>query len=55
VLAGSVALGDGTTFQIDLDGRLAAGNYTILALIAVNGNVANAAIRRIPVQIAAGG
>jgi hypothetical protein len=55
VLAGSVALGDGTTFQIDLAGKLAPGNYTIQALIAVNGNAANAVIRRIPVQIAAGG
>ena len=42
VLAGSVALGDGTTFQIDLAGKLAPGNYTIQALIAVNGNAANA-------------
>jgi len=55
VLAGSVALGDGATFQIDLNGKLSAGNYTILALIAVNGNAANAVIRRIPVQIASGG
>jgi hypothetical protein len=55
VLAGSVALGDGATFQIDLNGKLSAGNYTILALIAVNGNAANAVIRRIPMQIASGG
>jgi hypothetical protein len=55
VLAGAVALGDGATFQIDLNGKLSAGNYTILALIAVNENVANAVIRRIPVQIASGG
>jgi hypothetical protein len=55
VLAGAVALGDGATFQIDLNGKLSAGNYTILALIAVNENAANAVIRRIPVQIASGG
>jgi hypothetical protein len=48
-------LGDGTTFQLDLNGKLAAGNYTILALIAVNENTTNAVIRRIPVQIASGG
>lgn len=55
VLAGAVPLGDGTTFQIDLNGKLSAGNYTVLALIAVNGNAANAVIRRIPMQIASGG
>jgi hypothetical protein len=55
VLAGTVALDDGVTFQIKLNGKLPTGDYTIMALIVVNGNAANAAIRRIPVQIAPGG
>ena len=54
-LAGTVALDDGVTFQIDLNGKLPAGDYTMMALIMVGGNAANAAIRRIPVQIASGG
>ena len=44
--------GDGATFRIDLGGRLPAGQYTMLAVIAVNGNVMNPDIRRIPVVIA---
>jgi hypothetical protein len=36
---------------VELDGMLAAGRYTIVALIAVNGNVMNADIHRIPVVI----
>ena len=55
VLAGTVALDDGVTFQINLNGKLPTGDYTIMALIVVNGNAANAVIRRIPVQIAPGG
>jgi hypothetical protein len=55
VLAGTVALDDGVMFQINLDRKLPTGDYTIMALIMVNGNAANAAIRRIPVQIAPGG
>ena len=55
VLAGTVALDDGVMFQINLNGKLPTGDYTIMALIVVNGNAANAAIRRIPVQIAPGG
>jgi hypothetical protein len=51
-LAGTVALDGGVTFQIDLNGKLPAGDYTMMALIMVGGNAANAAIRRIPVQIA---
>jgi hypothetical protein len=55
VLAGVVALDDEVTFQIDLNGKLPIGNYTIMALIAVNGNAMNAAIRRIPTRILSGG
>jgi len=51
VLAGTAALADDLTFQVDLDGKLATGRYTMVALIAVNGNVMNADIRRIPVFI----
>lgn len=54
VLAGAVALDDEATFQIDLNGKLPSGNYTLMALIAVNGNAMNAAIRLIPTQIVPG-
>jgi hypothetical protein len=52
VLADVALLGDDATFRIDLGGRLPAGQYTMLAVIAVNGNVMNPDIRRIPVVIA---
>jgi nucleoside-diphosphate-sugar epimerase len=45
-------LGVDATFRIDLGGRLPAGQYTTLAVIAGNGNVMNPVIRRIPVVIA---
>jgi hypothetical protein len=51
VLTGAAALADGLTFELDLNGVLATGRYTMLALIAVNGNVMNADIRRIPLRI----
>jgi hypothetical protein len=52
VLADVALPGDGAAFRIDLGGRLPAGQYTMLAVIAVNGNVMNPDIRRIPVVIA---
>jgi hypothetical protein len=55
VLAGVVALNDEVTFQIDLNGKLPSGDYTIMALIAVNGNAMNAAIRLIPARIVTDG
>jgi hypothetical protein len=51
VLAGTAALADDLTFQADLNGKLAAGRYIMAALIAVNGNVMNADIHRIPLLI----
>jgi hypothetical protein len=51
VLAGAVALADDSTFQVDFDGKLATGRYTMVALIAVNGNTMNADIRNIPMVI----
>lgn len=53
VLAGTVGPSDDRAFRIDLGGRLAAGRYTVAVEITVDGNAANAEIRRIPVQIAA--
>ncbi len=50
VLAGVAPLGQDATFRIDLGGRLPAGRYTMLAVIAVNGNVMNPDIRRIPIM-----
>ena len=39
------------TFPIELDGRLPAGQYTVMAEILVNGNAMNPEIERIPVVI----
>ena len=47
VLAGVAAWDDAVTFQIDLSGKLPAGDYTIMALVAVNGNAMNAAISHV--------
>ena len=51
VLAGTAALAGDLTFPVDLTGKLAAGRYTMAALIVVNGNVMNGDIRRIPVLV----
>lgn len=48
-LTGNATLGADATFQVDLKDRLAAGRYTLSAVIAVNGNVANAEIHRIAI------
>ena len=55
VISGVAALDDELTFQIDLNGKLAPGDYIVMALIAVNGNAMNADIRRIPMRILSGG
>jgi hypothetical protein len=39
------------TFAVELDGRLPAGQYTVMAEILVNGNAMNSEIERIPVVI----
>jgi hypothetical protein len=52
VLADVALIGDDATFRIDLGGRQPTGQCTMLAVIAVNGNVMNPDIRRIPVVIA---
>jgi hypothetical protein len=51
VLSEAGALGPEANFQIDFKGRLPPGRYAIAALIAVNGNVMNAEIRRIPLVV----
>ena len=51
VLSEAVALGPDAKFLIDFKDRLSPGRYTIAALIAVNGNVMNADIRRIPLTV----
>jgi hypothetical protein len=48
---GVVALDEASTFQIDLDGKLDVGDYTVMATIIVNENAMNAEIRRIPMRI----
>jgi hypothetical protein len=52
VLSGVAPLADDATFRVELDSKLPAGRYTISALIAVNGNVMNADIQRVQVDIA---
>ena len=51
VLTGLARLAGDSTFQVDLDGRLPPGRYTMFAVIALAGNVMNAEIRRIPVTV----
>jgi hypothetical protein len=52
---GVAALDEESTFQIDLNGKLDAGDYTVMAMIIVNDNAMNADIRRIPMRISSGG
>ena len=52
VATGLARLAGDSTFQVDLDGRLPPGRYTMFAMIAIAGNVMNAEIRRIPVTVA---
>ncbi len=52
VLSEVAPLGPDANFHIDFKGRLPPGRYALAAVIAVNGNVMNAEIRRIPVVIA---
>jgi hypothetical protein len=51
VLAGLARPTTDVTFQLDFDGKLSAGSYTLLAEIILNGNTMNVAIERIPVLI----
>jgi hypothetical protein len=51
VLAGFVPLADDLTFRVNLNGKLAAGRYTMLAEINVNANAMSADIQRINVLI----
>jgi hypothetical protein len=53
VAAGSAALAEDATFRVDLEGKLAAGRYVLLALIAVGGNVMNPEIQRLRLEIPA--
>jgi hypothetical protein len=50
-LAGVVVPSEDLTFAVDLDSRLPAGRYTVMAEIIVNGNAMSAEIERIPVVI----
>jgi hypothetical protein len=51
VFAGLAGLADDATFQVDLNGRVPAGQYMVLAEVTVNRNAMNAEIQRIPVSI----
>jgi len=46
------AIVGGHITAVDLEVKLPAGRYTMLGLIAVNGNAVNADIKRIPILIA---
>jgi hypothetical protein len=50
-LAGVSLPGEDLRFAIELDGRLPAGPYTVMAEILVNGNAMNSQIERIPVVV----
>jgi hypothetical protein len=50
-LAGTATLGADRKFQVDLADRLAPGSYALAALIAVNGNVMNADLHRMPIVV----
>ncbi len=52
VLTGVARPQEDRTFQVELDGKLPAGRYTVMAEIIVNGNAMNAEVERIPVAIA---
>jgi hypothetical protein len=49
VLVGQADFGDDLAFHLDLTGRLPPGRFTLAAEIAVNGNVMNAEIKRVPI------
>ena len=51
VQAGSNGLSDDATFYVDLDDKLPAGAYNVLAEITLNRNAMNADIQRIPVVL----
>jgi hypothetical protein len=50
-LVGTVPVGEGASFPLDVKNRLPVGRYTLFAVIAVNGNVMNAEVRPIPVVV----
>jgi hypothetical protein len=51
VFAGTAAAASDGNFAIELTDRLSAGRYTVSALLAANGNVMNAEIRRIAIEV----
>jgi hypothetical protein len=50
-LTGASLPRDDLTFAVDLDGKLPAGTYTVMAEILVNGNAMNSEVKQIPVMI----
>lgn len=50
-MAGVARPGDNATFSVAIDGKLLAGDYTLLAEIIVNGNAMNAEIQRFPFSV----
>jgi hypothetical protein len=51
VLAGTATAAENATFQVVFAGKLAAGSYTMIAQITVNGNAMNADIQHIPLRV----
>jgi len=51
VLTGASLPRDDLTFAIELDGKVPAGPYTVMAEILVNGNAMNSEIKQIPLVV----
>jgi hypothetical protein len=50
-LAGTASPGPDARFSVDLKDRLPPGTYAMAALVAVNGNLMNAEVRRLQLAI----
>jgi hypothetical protein len=49
VLAGQIPLAEDANFHIDVSGKLSPGDFILFAQVIVNGNAANAEIKRVPI------
>ena len=49
VLAGQVPIADDGDFHVDVRGKVSAGDFMLFAQVIVNGNAANAEIKRVPI------
>src|SRR5262249_19920235 len=49
VLVGQVPLADDGNFHVDVRGKVSVGDFMVFAQVIVNGNAANAEIKRVPI------